>query len=113
MVADKIQTVTRVLPVDDRGHAAAGLTDLILGDYAVQPPVGNVLAGIAQRSAILRQSDIIDVAYFRAADALAYPAHNVARYSRNIIVEFRLDYFRREIRRIGKRWGENIRQPRT
>ena len=56
--------VSLILLVDDCGHADKCLLDLILADDIVKQPVGNVLAGDAQRGAVFHQSDIVDVRHF-------------------------------------------------
>ena len=60
----------------------------LVGDAVVQP-VGDVLAGDAQRGAVLHQADVVDVGHLGAADALVDPAHHVAEDALRVVVELR------------------------
>ena len=89
-----VHRVARVLPVHHGGHAFQCFRHLgFIGD-AVMQPVGDVLAGDAQGSAILHQSDVIDVGHLGAADALVDPAHHVAQDALRVVVELRLHILR-------------------
>jgi hypothetical protein len=57
----------------------------------VVQPVGDVLAGDAQRGAVLHQADVVDVGHLGAADALVDPAHHVAEDALGVVVELGLD----------------------
>ena len=67
-------------------------------DDAVVQPVGDVLAGDAQRGAVLHQADVVDVGHLGAADALVDPAHDVAEDALRVVVELLLDRPRRPVR---------------
>ena len=86
-----VERVAGVLPVDDGGHAAKRLLDLL----AVTTPWRSQLAmccdGDAQRRAVLHQPDVVDVGHLRAADALVDPAHDVAEDALGVVVELALD----------------------
>ena len=86
-----VEGIAGVLAVHDGGHALHGLQHLRLGGDAVQQPVGDVLAGDAQRGAVLHQADVVDVRHLGAADALIDPAHHVAEDALGVVVELLLD----------------------
>ena len=83
--------------------ACVSITCVLGGDAVVQP-VGDVLAGDAQRGAVLHQADVVDVGHLRAADALVDPAHDVAEDALRVVVELLLDLLGRPVRR-GRRPG--------
>ncbi len=56
--------VVGVLLVDDGGHALEGFEDLLAGAEGVAEPVGDVLAGDAERGAVFHEADIVDVGDF-------------------------------------------------
>lgn len=53
-----------VLLVDDGGHALEGFEDLGFCAEAVAEPVGDVLAGDAERGSVFHEADIVDVGHF-------------------------------------------------
>ena len=71
---------------------------LRLGDHAVMQPVGDVLAGDAQRGAVLHQADVVDVRHLGAADALVDPAHDIAEDALGVVVELLLHVVGRPVR---------------
>ena len=48
-----------ILLVHYGGHARQCFADLLLGDHAVMQPVGNVLAGDAQRGAVFHEPHVV------------------------------------------------------
>src|SRR6185369_5140488 len=80
----------RVLLVHHRGHTSHGLGHLVLRHDAVQQPVGNVLAGDAQRRTVFHQRDVVDVGHFGTAHALVDPAHDIAQDALGVVVDFLL-----------------------
>ncbi len=86
-----IGRVFDVLLVYEVGHAAQRGVDLGGRDDAVVEPVGDVLAGDAQRGEVLHEADVGDVGHGRAADALADPAHDVAEDALAVGFEFSFD----------------------
>ena len=79
--------IVGVLPVDDQRHALQARVHLGLGHDAVAQPVGEQLAGDAQRGPVLHQADVVDVGHLGAADALVDPAHHVAEDALDVVVE--------------------------
>ncbi len=80
-----------VLLVDDGGHAVERFQHLLAGAETVAEPVGDVLAGDAERGAVFHEADIVDVGDFRATDALVDPADDIAEDALGVVVEFLLD----------------------
>jgi hypothetical protein len=71
--------IVRVLAVDDSGHALERSQHLTLGHESVPQPVGDMLAGNAQRRPVLHQPDVVDIGHLGAAEALIDPADHVAQ----------------------------------
>ena len=53
-------------------------------------PVGDVLTGNPERSAILHQADVVDVGYLRASDTLIDPTHHVTEDALCVVVQLTL-----------------------
>ncbi len=70
-------------------------------------PVGDVLAGDAQRGAVFHQADVVDVGHLGAADALVDPAHHIAQNALRVVVEFLLHLVRRKVR-LRHRDGQDV-----
>ena len=105
-----VARVALVLPVHDLGHAPERRHDLLPGRDPVQQPVGNVLARDPQRRTILHEPDVIDVRHLGAPDALVDPAHHVAENALRVVVEFRLDRFRRQAAEVAERRRQDVVQ---
>jgi acetolactate synthase-1/2/3 large subunit len=56
-----IVRIAGVLPIDHLRHALHGVQHLLLADDTVVQPVGDVLAGDAQRGTIFHQADVVNV----------------------------------------------------
>jgi hypothetical protein len=85
--------------------------DLLLRADAVQQPVGDVLAGNAQRGAVFHQADVVDVGHLGAADALIDPAHDIAQQPLRVVVEFLAHFVFRPVRARRQRHGQQRVQP--
>ncbi len=97
-----------ILLVYHRGHAGQCFSDLILADHAVVQPVGDVLAGDAQRRTVFHESDIVNVRHFGTAHPVFHPAHNVAEDTLCVVVEFTLNRFRRDLVAIVNRQAQQL-----
>ena len=53
-------------------------------------------------------ADVVDVRNLRAADALIDPAHDIAKNTLRVVVEFLLDFLGRPVDAAGKRDSQNI-----
>ncbi|HEX9042796.1 MAG TPA: hypothetical protein VF838_17570 [Trebonia sp.] len=100
--------VTLVLLVDHGGEPLEALRHLLSGDDAVAEPVGEQLAGDAQRGPVLHQGDVVDVRHLRAADPLVDPADHVAEDGLHVEVDLVLPGFRRQGGRVGQRDLEHL-----
>ncbi len=80
---------TRLLLVDDIGHPAQRLLDLLGGHHAVVEPVGDVLAGDPAGRAVLHQLGPVDVGHLRTADTLVDPPLHVAEDALQVVVDLR------------------------
>jgi hypothetical protein len=100
--------VTLVLLVDHGGQPPQALRHLLFGDDAVAEPVGEELAGDAQRGPVLHQRDVVDVGHLGAADALVDPADHVAEYRLDVEVDLVLPVFRAPAGRVGERDLEHV-----
>ena len=96
--------------VDHGGHALHRLDHLLLGRDAVAQPVGDVLAGDAERRAVFHQADIVDVRHLGATDAVVDPADDVAQDALRVVVQLLLNRIRRPVRPVGQRDRQDVVQ---
>ena len=73
---------------------------------AVQQPICDVLAGDAQRSAILHERDVVKIRHLGTADAEVDPTHHVAENALRVVVDLLLDFRRRPRWTADQRRGE-------
>ena len=86
-----IQRVRAVLLIHDACHSLQGFAYGLFGNHAVLQPIGNMLTGNAQCGAIFHQSYMVNVRNLGAANALVNPAHDIAQYALNVVIQFRLN----------------------
>src|SRR5690606_14473002 len=102
------RSVTFVLAVNHRRHALEAFDHLLLGHYAMAHPVGHVLAGDTQGSAVFHQCDIVDVRHLGTADALLDPAHHVAEDALRVVVQLVALFLVAPVGVLGQRDGQDI-----
>ena len=74
----------------------------------MQQPIGDMLAGNAQRGAVFHQADIVDVGHLRTADPGVDPANDIAEQALAIVVELLADFVLRPVGAVGQRDGEQL-----
>ena len=99
----QVTRIAGILFVHDPGHAPECLPHSALTRHSVKQPVGDMLTRDPQRCTILHETDVVDIGNLGAANALVYPAHNVAENALCVVVELRLNRLRIQRRRIAER----------
>ena len=79
----------------------------------MQQPVGDVLAGNAQRGAVFHQAHVVEVGHLGAADALIDPAHDIAQQPLRVVVQFRAYFVFRPVRARRQRHRQQARPARA
>src|SRR5690554_1013465 len=105
-----VQRITGVLAVNDLGHTLHGFDNLLLGNNAVTQPVGHVLAGNTQGSAVFHQANIVDVRHLGATHTLLDPAYNVPQDALGVVVQLVADFFFAPVGVLGQRNGQDVVQ---
>lgn len=82
------------LLIHNSSHALQSGIDLFRANDTVQHPVGNMLAGNTQRSAVFHQAHIVNIRNLRATYALINPTYYVSQNTLRVVIEFLLNVFR-------------------
>ena len=73
-----IAWISCILPIHHLGHSPHRVQYLLPGDDPMMQPVGDMLAGDAERCPILHQGYVVDVRHLGTANTLIDPAHDIA-----------------------------------
>ena len=85
--------ITAVLAIHDLGHPLECLFDLFACAETVMQPVGNMLAGDAQRGAIFHEADVVDIRHLGTTHTRVDPPHHVAKNALAVVIQLMLDLF--------------------
>ena len=85
--------VRAILLVHHCCHADQRLLNLGFAYHAMVQPIGNMLAGDAQRRTVFHESNVVYVGYLGAPHAVFYPAHHISQNALSIVVNFLANRF--------------------